>query len=143
MRKKRCNVLFAKLISIDMINKHIIAMNQSTSSSTPYTHSIIYKRRGQRPSYYKWIYTLLEDGVHGTLQTKKGWAHCISKAIVANRTTQTPETNTQEEHTQHLAKSQTDTELHTDTEDKDSDTEEELLSPKRSSKSERRIKPTV
>ena len=122
-------------ITIEKINKHIITMNRDTKASTPFTHSIIYKRRGKRPSYYKWIYSLLEDGVHGTTQTKKGWAHCILKAIEANRSQNTQGADTQEQ-TQPMATDtpyeqsltntdHTDTEeYHTDTEDFHTDTED-------------------
>ena len=99
--------------TVEEVNKYIIHINQSTSTSTPFTHSIVHKRRGKRPHYYKWDYKMLWDGVHGTEKTKQGWAHCISKAIQTNRKRQTQSLDT--------------------------DTDEESKSPKRSWKVERRF----
>ena len=99
--------------AIKEINAYIVKLNQSNSCSTPYCHSQIHKRRGGKKNYFKWLYDRLWDGVHGTEDTKIGWAHIISTAIEHNR--------------RHL--------------DSDSDTENK--SPKRSWQREKRLKLSV
>ena len=80
-------------IAIKAINAHIVTINQNNHASTPYTHSEVHKRRGSKPSYFKWVYDRLHDGVHGTHETKNGWAHIIGRAMTANKTRITTDTD--------------------------------------------------
>jgi len=79
--------------AIKEVNAFIISTNNANNISTPYCHSVIHRRRGAKKNYFKWVYENLWDGVHGTDNTKEGWANCISCAIKANRTEDTSESD--------------------------------------------------
>lgn len=72
--------------ALEAINKHIYTVNLKNKMSTPFCHTAIRKRQGKKPRYYyKHVYNLLRDGVHGTDATKDKWAEAIEGAIRNNR----------------------------------------------------------
>ena len=71
---------------IDTINSYIKAKNLQNAISTPFCHSAIRIRLGnKRRHYYKDIWEGLWDGLLATQVTQQKWADSISRAINHNR----------------------------------------------------------
>jgi lysophospholipase L1-like esterase len=75
---------------IDTINTYIKQTNIENKVSTPFCHSAIKTRKGnKRKYYYTDNWDGLWDGLHATRETRNKWAKSISQAIKHNRATHT------------------------------------------------------
>ena len=76
---------------IYQVNYYIIGKNIANKVSTPYFHSVIRTKKGNKRKHSKFFYTDnwggLSDGVHGTYDTRLKWAKCLSNSIDLNRGT--------------------------------------------------------
>ena len=76
---------------IYQVNYYIIGKNIANKVSTPYFHSVIRTKKGNKRKHSKFYYTDnwggLSDGVHGTYDTRLKWAKCLSNSIDLNRGT--------------------------------------------------------
>ena len=108
--------------TFDGINNFIKKINRNKNLATPHCDQAIKGRRGRaKHGYYIHAYDEgLHDGVHGRPATVKQWANDIAAAIRLNR----------------KSNARTSTTL-------DTDTDEELGSPKRSWRREKRRKPNI
>ena len=98
------------------LNEHIIETNNTNNLATPLCHKAIITHHGNKKrGYWRTNWNLLKDGLHGGQKIRKAWAHSISAAIMKNRNiTRLPKRS------------------------RSSSSEEDIGSPKRSWKSEKR-----
>ena len=119
---------------IDQVNYYIIGKNIINKVSTPYFHSVIRTKKGNKRKHSKFFYTNnwggLSDGVHGTYDTRLKWAKCPSNSIDLNR-------GTNNKHKHSTENRETNNKRKHSTDNRSSD--DELHSPKRSRRRERTL----
>lgn len=73
---------------ISKLNYFIIGKNKDNNMSTPYFHSVIRTKKGNKKRkhyYYSDNWDGLYDGIHGNYNTRANWGKCLSRAIDLNR----------------------------------------------------------
>ena len=72
---------------IETLNNHIIQLNSAKNLTTPLLHRAIMKHHGSRTNrgYWSKNWALLRDGLHGTPDIREAWALSIAVAICKNR----------------------------------------------------------
>jgi len=72
---------------IDQLNHHIKRVNYANKVSTPFLHSAVRTRKGNKKKkyFYSDNWDRLYDGIHATTNTRKQWAKTLSRSITLNR----------------------------------------------------------